>query len=217
VRRSLAALLLLATVGCDTAASPERVLRDYFRHLRAGRVAEAYALTTASYRSSHDLTAFALAVARQSTLEPASIKRGQTTLRVELVTSGGAPVRMRGPNADALRLDHDPLDYYDTRTPEVTLRSFALALRLARRERILFLMTPALRERYGVVWRDGETPLPDDLIQWGQRLEPELNRPDGLRSGLLQEVESSARAELSSGNVVGLIRTSDGWRVADLW
>lgn len=212
----LALVLPFVWASCHLIPAPERVLETYFDHLRAGRIPQAYALTSATYRASHDLTAFALAAARQPTLDPSTVRRGEPTLRVELSAPGARPVLLRGAHGDRLRLDEDPLYFYDVRSPQAALRSFARAIRCRRPTRAAELLGQALAQRWSLASRAEDAPFPEDVLRLAAALEDELNRPAGLRLSTLGESESEARLELTDGEVVLLSRTGSGWRLTDL-
>ncbi len=218
MRRSvvLALVLPFAWASCHQSPAPERVLETYFDHLRAGRIPQAYALTSVGYRAGHDLTAFALAAARQPTIDRRTVRRGEATLRVELSTPGARTVVLRGPRDERLRLDEDPLYFYDVRSPLAALQSFARAVRCKRPARAAELLGHALAQRWSLATREEDDPFPGDVQRLAAALEDELNRPAGLRLSSLNEGETEARLELTNGDVLVLSRTGSGWHLTDL-
>jgi len=194
----------LFCASCHKAPGADRVLRTYFAHLRAGRIAEAYALTTPSHRARRDMKTFALAVARQSIFESGETQPVQQTLDVELIADDGSSVRVSkdAPRARAYVLD-DPLDLYPANTPEAALRSFSRAVASANRERVSLLVAPMLRDRLG----SGAQPLPEVVVELGKRIE--LLGKSGA-SPIVTD-GTSARWLLGEGASISLERGRAGW------
>jgi hypothetical protein len=200
VRGALAAPLL-ALAACR-APGPEHVLADYVAHLRAGRVAAAYALTTPSYRARHELAAFSLAVARRPLPGPGVVGH---EVHVELANHD-PPLELIG-DRKHLVLTGDPLDLYPHDSPEATLRSFVRAVVLDRPVRVGPLLAPAMRERLAP-----DRPVPSELVEAARAIERSLRT---TRSLILTDGQT-ARWLLGEGDAVGLERAPTGWWITSL-
>lgn len=208
LRRS-ALLAFVLCASCHAAPGADRVLRTYFRYLRAGKLAQAYALTTPAHRARRDLQTFALAVARQPILESGELTLAQRSVEIELVSDDGSIVRVASDAAHVRAyLVDDPLELYPTATPEATLRAFARAVAIGGRERVLPLVAPMLRERVGA----STAPLPEAIVELGKRIEQQLR----TKPAPIVTDGTSARWLLGDGAGITLEHTSSGWRLIAL-
>ena len=149
-------------------------------------------------------------------LDEANLRPREPEFFVELTLSGERPVVLRGPRADLLRLDDDPLAFYETGTPELALRSFARAVRLQRNAQIVELLSGELREQFRPFNSEADSAVPVQLVEVARRISARLDPADGLPRGTLIESESLARVDLGGGATVSLAHTSSGWRLSDL-
>jgi hypothetical protein len=209
VRRRAEALLVLLAMLAPACREPtaQNVLDAYFASLRKGRIREAYALTTPSYRAHHDLNAFALAVAREPIFEQGDRAATGDDVVVELSAAGAAPLRLVADGARApLRLSEDPRDYYPQASPEQALGSFARAVALERSVHAWSLLSVTLYGAFGQ-----HAPITAAMIDLGKRLERALTATNPLPIVI---EGNTARFLMSDGYTVALTRGSEGWEIA---
>jgi len=208
VRRRAEALLVLLAMLAPACREPsaQTVLDEYFANLRKGRIREAYALTTPSYRAHHDLNAFALAVAREPIFDRGERSATGNEVVVELSAAGAAPLRLVTDSTRApLRLRDDPRDYYPQASPEQALGSFARAVALERSAHAWSLLSVSL---YGAL--GPRAPITPAMIDLGKRLERALMSANPLPIVI---EGNSARFLMSDGYAVVLTRASAGWEI----
>lgn len=201
----------LATVFAGCAPAPARVLARYEANLRAGRIEEAYALTSARYRSSHDMPTFAAAVARVP-LTGGPPSRGGGT---RYVVRAGDEL-LTGPTLETLAFAADPLVYRHD-TPEQTLRAFVRAVRDQRREVLVALVALPLRTRLQLS-ASAMVPFPSSLSASAHRVDAGLLPHDGVAPPIIEHDVNGgvARLLLGDGEFVGLIDSPGGWLVSEI-
>jgi hypothetical protein len=205
--RGLLAFALLVAACHPGPPGPEETLARYLRAVGAGRLDEAYALTSSEYRRAHDRQAFARAIAAM----PAAKLRGA---RVELRAEAELPDGERLPlvhEAGGWRIARDPLDFYPQSTPEEALRSFLRAVENRRYEVVLrfvphryraAITLDKLRERW-----EGERR-PELLTQLGE-VRAHLGEP-------MEAEGDEARLPIAERKQVKLVREDGVWKVETL-
>jgi hypothetical protein len=210
VRRRAEALIVALAILAPACREPnaQTVLDAYFANLRHGRIREAYALTTPSYRAHHDLNTFALAAARQPIFDRGE-RQGvpDRQVVVELTADGAAPLRLVADSANApYRLVEDPRDYYPQSTPERTLASFARAIALGRGAYAWALIAGSL---YGA--SGARAPITPAMMDLGKRIERGLS---ATSPAPIVIEGNGATFLMSDGYTVTLIRGARGWEIS---
>ena len=202
----------LATWLAGCAPAPARVLATYEANLRAGRIDQAYALTSARYRSTHDLPTFAAAVARIPLVGDPPTRGGAT----RYVLRAGSDV-FSGPTPQTLAFAEDPFGAYRHDTPERTLRAFVRAVRGQRREVLVALTSLPLRAKIQLS-ASVIVPFPPALSASAQRVDARLALHEGLAPPIIEHDANgrAARLLLGGGEFVGLVESPGGWVVSEI-
>ena len=204
--------VVLAALLAGCAPTPVRVLATYEQNLRAGRFEAAYALTSARYRSTHDLPTFAAAAVRRPLVGGPPSRGGGTryVLRIDEAI-------LAGPTPETLALTTDPLDVDRHDTPERTLRAFVRAVHEQRRDAVMALTSLLLRARLRLS-TSPIVPFPGSLAEAARTIEARLATHEGLALPIIEQDANggSARVLLGDGRFVGLVENSSGWLVSEL-